>query len=75
MEGLLTYLQGNQLPLVYLPALSTSSDTRVFNRKAQHILSTIEGEISLESVTGDELRGNGEGEVMRIGTMTLQEIV
>lgn len=75
MEGLLTYLQGNQLPLVYLPALSTSSDTRVFNRKSESILATIEGEISLESVTGDELRGNGEGEVMRIGSMTLQEIV
>ena len=76
MEGLLTYLQGNQLPLVYLPALSTSDDTRVFNRRAEHMLATIEGDISIESVTGDELRGNGDGgEVMRIGTITVQEVV
>ena len=75
MEGILTYLQGNQLPLVYLPALSTSDDTRVFNRRAEHLLATIDGDVSIESVTGDELRGNGQGEIMRIGTITIQEVV
>lgn len=75
MEGLLTFLQGNQLPLVYLPAITTASDTRIFNRRSEHILSTIEGDISIESVTGDELRGDGKGEVMRVGTITLQEVV
>ena len=75
MEGLLTYLQGNQFPMVYLPAISTSLDVRVFNRHSEHILGTIEGEISIESVTGDELRGNGSGEIMRIGTITIQEVV
>ncbi len=75
MEGLLTYLQGNQLPLVYLPALTTTTDTRIFNRRAEHLLSTVEGDISIESVTGDELRGNGQGEVMRVGTISIQEVV
>ncbi len=75
MEGLLTYLQGNQLPLVYLPAITTASDLRIFNRRAEHLLATIEGDISIESVTGDELRGDGQGEVMRVGTITVQEVV
>ena len=75
MEGILRELNGSQSPLVYLPSITTSNDNRVYNRRAQHLLSIIDGEINIETITGEELLGNGVGEVMRIGTINLVEIV
>jgi hypothetical protein len=75
LEGVLRELEGSQKPLVYLPSITTSNDNRVYNRRAQHLLSVIDGEINIESITGEELIGNGQGEVMRVGTINLLEIV
>ena len=75
IEGILRQLNGDQKPLVYLPSITTSNDNRVYNRRDQHMLAVIDGEINIESITGEELRGDGVGEVMRIGSMNLLEIV
>jgi hypothetical protein len=75
MEGILRELHGGQLPMVYLPSITTSNDTRVYNRRAEHLLGTIDGEVSIQSVTGDELIGDGLGEVMRVGTISIVEVV
>ncbi len=75
MEGILRGLQGSHKPLVYLPSITTSSDTRIYNRRAQHLLGVIEGNIDIESITGEELVGNGIGEVMRVGTVNIVEVV
>ena len=75
MEGILRGLQGSHRPLVYLPSITTSSDTRVYNRRAQHLLGVIEGNIDIESITGEELVGNGIGEVMRVGTVNIVEVI
>lgn len=75
MEGILRGLQGSHRPLVYLPSITTSSDTRIYNRRAQHLLGVIEGNIDIESITGEELVGNGIGEVMRVGTVNIVEVI
>lgn len=75
MEGILRGLQGSHKPLVYLPSITTSSDTRIYNRRAQHLLGVIEGNIDIESITGEELLGNGIGEVMRVGTVNIVEVI
>lgn len=75
MEGILRGLQGSHRPLVYLPSITTSSDTRIYNRRAQHLLGVIEGNVDVESITGEELLGNGIGEVLRVGTINIVEVV
>ena len=39
------------------------------------LLNGDDGDINIESITGDELVGNGTGEVMRVGTINIVEIV
>lgn len=75
LEGVLRELEGSQKPLVYLPSITTNDDTRVYNRRSQHLLSIIDSEINIDSITGEELVGNGQGEVMRVGTINLLEII
>lgn len=75
MEGILRRLEGNQSPLVYLPSLTTSQDDRILNRSSEQILCKLNSEVSITSVTGEELVGDGTGEVMRVGTVDLLEIV
>lgn len=75
LEGLLRGLQGSQTPMVYLPSITTTDDNRVYNRRAEHLLGVIDSEINIESITGDELVGDGTGEVMRVGTISIVEVV
>ena len=75
MEGILRGLKGSHTPLVYLPSITTTTDNRVYNRRAEHLCAVIDSEITMTSITGEELIGNGEGEVMRVGTITILEIV
>lgn len=75
LEGILRELKGSHSPLIYLPSITTSSDNRVYNRRAEHLCGVIDSEISMTSITGEELLGDGTGEVMRVGTITILEIV
>ena len=75
LEGIIRGLQGSQKPLVYLPSITTSDDIRVYNRRAEHLLGVIDGQVNIESITGEELIGNGTGEVLRVGTINIVEII
>ena len=75
LEGILRHLKGSHTPLIYLPSISTTNDNRVFNRRSHHLCGVIDSDITMTSITGEELIGNGTGEVMRVGTMTILEIV
>lgn len=75
LEGIIRGLQGSQKPLVYLPSITTSDDIRVYNRRAEHLLGVIDGDVNIESITGEELVGNGIGEVLRIGTINIVEVI
>lgn len=75
LEGVLREVQGSESPLVYLPHIATDDDIRVLNRRHEHMLGILDSEIQIESVTGDELLGNGQGEVMRVATITMKEVL
>tara|TARA_B100000401_G_scaffold319858_1_gene221289 strand:- start:30 stop:1319 length:1290 start_codon:yes stop_codon:yes gene_type:complete len=75
VEGILREVEGGVLPLVYLPSIATNTDTRLFNRRHEFLYSVLNSEVQIDSVTGDELLGNGIGEVMRVATIDLLEIV
>lgn len=83
MMNLLSYLQGNLTPIVYLPNISKSTsasgDFRQLKRAKEQALVTLDSDVSIENVLGDELQGgNGSagtiGEVFRIASIVLREV-
>ena len=75
LEGVLREIQGTKRPLVYLPKIVTNDDIRVLNRRHEHMIGVLDSEIQMESITGDELTGDGRGEVFRVATITLREVL
>lgn len=73
MMGLFQYLS-NQVPIVYLPAItkstSTATDIQLFNRFHDHSLVRTTGELTIESVIGEE----SQDEMFRVANINLQEI-
>jgi hypothetical protein len=74
LQGLLDYLQGEKTPLVYLPLITQTDDPRELLRENEQALVMLTGDVQVENVLGDELVTSG-GELMRIATLTLQEII
>jgi hypothetical protein len=75
IEGLLREVKGSNRPLVYLPSIESGFSTKVLNRRHEFMYCYLDSEVQIESVTGDELVGNGQGEVMRIANIDFVEIV
>lgn len=77
MMGFLRYVQGAKKHFVYLPNISkstsSSEDKRYLNREKEQALVTLDNDIQIEHVVGDELQ-NETGEVFRIATITLREV-
>lgn len=74
LEGLYRYLNGPDLPLVYLPSikLDTGSDRiQIHNRRESFIYGVTIGDIALENMLGDEM----DNEVLRVSTITIQEVI
>ena len=74
LQGLLDYLQGSKSPIVYLPLIDKTSDQRELRREYEQALVSLEGEIEVESILGDELVSES-GELLRVATMRLREIL
>ena len=74
LQGLLDYLQGEKTPIVYLPMISKSTTPRELLRENEQALVMLVGDVQVENVLGDELVSTG-GELMRIATLTLQEVI
>ena len=74
LQGLLDYLQGEKTPIVYLPFIEKSNNPRELMRDDEQALCVLVGDVQIESVLGNELQNTG-GELMRVGTMTLQEVL
>ena len=81
--NLIQYLQGSVSPIVYLPNISKSTsasgDFRLLKRANEHALVTLDSDVSIESVLGDELQGGTGsagtiGEVFRIASIVLREV-
>jgi len=75
MLGMITRLQGEIKPIVYLPSIDTSVTgtapfAQVFVREDEQMLAVLQGEISIESVIGDELID----EAFRVSTIVLREV-
>ena len=76
MFGIVQQLAGSKDPVVYLPSIEydTGSDTiRTLNAKNDSMLCTIDSNISIDHILGDELQATA-GEVYRVATITLREI-
>ena len=77
MIGFLRYIQGAVKHFVYLPNVTKSTslaqDKRYLNREKEQALVTLEGDVQIEHVVGDELQVES-GEVFRIATITLKEV-
>lgn len=72
MLGMCRYL-ANQTPVVYLPSILKSTgaqDIQMFNRYHDHSLVRPEGDVSMESVLGEE----GVDEMFRVASITLVEV-
>ena len=72
MMGMVRYL-ANQTPIVYLPSIKKSSgadDTQVFNRYHDQLLCRTTGELTIDSVLGEEQAD----ELFRVATMNLEEL-
>ena len=69
--GYMRALSSAVRPVVFLPALSTSSDVRVIVRYSEQALCVIHDEVEIESVLGDEF----SGEIFRVATLKLKEVI
>ena len=78
MMGFLRYVQGAKKHFVYLPNISkstsSSEDKRYLNREKEQALVTLDNDVQIEHVVGDELQSSQTGEVFRIATITLREV-
>ena len=75
MLGLITKLQGQMRPLIYLPSIDTLSTAITpyavtYKRNESQMLAVLQGDISTESVIGDELID----EAFRVSTIVLREV-
>lgn len=75
MEGLYRYLEGARIPTVYLPKIQRATTSalkiQVHNRREAHLYCYLDSPITYENVLGDEM----DNEVLRIGSLTLKEII
>ena len=74
LQGLLDYLQGAKTPIVYIPLIVQNSDYRELLREYEQALVMLTGEVQVENILGDE-NVNVSGELTRVATLTLQEII
>jgi len=74
MLGLARYCNGQNQPLVFLPKIARAS-TQIINRRERQVLGSIQGEISIEHVLGDEFTGDGAGELYRVSSMVIRELI
>lgn len=77
MMGFLEYVQGQKKHFVYLPNITKSTspalDKRYLNRIKEQVLVTLESDVQIEHVVGDELQ-NETGEVFRIATINMKQV-
>jgi len=74
LQGLLDYLQGAKTPIVYIPLIVQNSDYRELLREYEQALVMLTGEVQVENILGDE-NVNVSGELTRVATLTLQEVI
>jgi hypothetical protein len=75
MLGLITRLQGQMRPLIYLPSIDTTNTATTpyavtYKKDDDQMLAVLQGDISIESVIGDELIN----EAFRVSTIVLREV-
>ena len=77
MLGFLDYVQGSKKHFVYLPNISkstsSSEDKRYLGRVDEQVMVTLESDIQIEHVVGDELQSQ-TGEVFRIATINMKQV-
>jgi hypothetical protein len=74
MMGIARYCNGQNEPLVFLPQITRSS-SQIINRRERQVLGSIQGDISIEHVLGDEFTGDGAGELYRVASIVMRELI
>ena len=76
--GLIDYLEGAVNPVVYVPSIqrsgSSGTDIQIINRYHDMVFCTLNPEVSIDNVLGDENLSSG-GEVFRVATLNMTEVV
>ena len=78
LPGMLTKLDGAKTAIVYLPKIAKfdgSTNVYLIRRESEQMLSLIDGDMSIDHVLGDEFTGDNAGELFRIASITLTEVV
>jgi hypothetical protein len=73
MEGVVRMMNGPDKAVVYLPSVDKSGNTITLNRRNQFVAGRLTSPARIESVLGDE--NTDPGEVFRVASMTIEEIV
>ena len=73
IEGIVRQLDGPDKAVVYLPGIAKAGNTITLNRRQQFVPGRLSSPARLENVLGDE--GVSPGEVFRVATVNIQEIV
>ncbi len=73
--GLVRYLNGSNLPLVYLPQIIPGQATQIISDYNDHVMCTMGNDVQIESVLGSESESHLTvgGEVFRVSTIVLRE--
>ena len=75
MDGLIRQLDGPHRPVVYLPRIDRGSpDVIQLNRRHQFIAGRLTSPVRVESILGEEDDATS-GEVVRVATLSLEELV
>ena len=77
--GMFSYLNGPLNPTVYLPSIKRSggsgTDAIILNRYHEHMVCVLNEAAAIDNVLGDEMLGDNEGEVFRVSTLNLVEVI
>ena len=77
--GMYSYLNGPLNPTVYLPSIKRSggagTDAIILNRYHEHMICVLNEAAAIDNVLGDEMIGENEGEVFRVSTLNLVEVI
>jgi hypothetical protein len=77
MLNIVKRVAGSRDAIVYLPRIpyanNTAEETRVLTGKNDSMLMTIDSNITIRNVLGDEFEDEG-GELLRVSTITLRQV-
>ncbi len=67
------FLYGVNIPK-FIKSTASADDVQVLNRYGEGVLMTLDSDLEIKNVVGDEFNGLGSGELWRVTTIRLREV-